>query len=267
MPWIIYKITNILNQKVYIGQTKRSIKERWRRHIWNAEKGNLQYPIHHAIRKYGKNNFTISEIDNLPNQEEADKKEEYWIDSHNSLCEKHGYNVTLGKNGNTKLLIINSKYRSKNKIKIQTNIQGKTHPDKQFVGANYIKSKECWAAKIKKDNKEYAIYGFKTELEALIAYDKMAILIYKDKVCRLNFPNTKYTIDEEFINKVFNKKLNRYSQYDNVVFRQNENKWGYQFNYQKVNYHKFSFKSEKEAYDALILRKESLGIITNTFEI
>ena len=55
----IYKITNLINSKVYIGQS-RNIEERWKEHI---EKGNNQnseeynYPLYQAFRKYGIDNF------------------------------------------------------------------------------------------------------------------------------------------------------------------------------------------------------------------
>ena len=51
----IYKITNLVNSKIYIGQTIRSLKERFRQHIY---KQGCTY-LHNAILKYGKENFKI----------------------------------------------------------------------------------------------------------------------------------------------------------------------------------------------------------------
>ena len=49
----IYKIINTVNNKRYIGQTTRSLKERWRSHIYEANSNNSRMAIHRAMLKYG----------------------------------------------------------------------------------------------------------------------------------------------------------------------------------------------------------------------
>ena len=88
----IYKITNIQNNKVYIGQTIRPVKDRFNRHINDALNNIIDTHFARAIRKYGKNNFQIKIIDNAKNQEELNQKERYWIQYYNSI--KEGYNET-----------------------------------------------------------------------------------------------------------------------------------------------------------------------------
>ena len=88
----IYKITNIQNKKMYIGQTIRPIEERFKRHLNDAIKGNLDTHFARAIRKYGKENFTIECIDVAETQEELNLREQYWIRYYNSIEE--GYNET-----------------------------------------------------------------------------------------------------------------------------------------------------------------------------
>ena len=88
----IYKITNIQNNKVYIGQTIRPIKDRFHRHINDAINNILDTHFARAIRKYGKESFVIEEIDNATNQTELNEKERYWIHCYNSI--KEGYNET-----------------------------------------------------------------------------------------------------------------------------------------------------------------------------
>jgi len=58
---IVYKITNITNGNIYIGQTITSLKSRWASHVSSA-KCNKPWVICAAIRKYGKDNFTIEEV-------------------------------------------------------------------------------------------------------------------------------------------------------------------------------------------------------------
>ena len=87
----IYKITIIENNKVYIGQAK-NIKRRFARHINDAVNNKLDTHFCRAIRKYGKDKFSIEQIDTADTQDELNKKESYWIHKYNSLAE--GYNET-----------------------------------------------------------------------------------------------------------------------------------------------------------------------------
>ena len=88
----IYKITNVQNNKVYIGQTIRPIQDRFHRHINDALNNILDTHFTRAIRKYGKDNFIIEQIDQAQTQDELNKKEQYWIQYYNSV--QNGYNET-----------------------------------------------------------------------------------------------------------------------------------------------------------------------------
>lgn len=88
----IYKITNIQNNKVYIGQTIRPIEKRFQRHLNDALNNILDTHFARAIRKYGKENFIIEEIDTAQTQNELNQKEQYWIRYYNSV--EGGYNET-----------------------------------------------------------------------------------------------------------------------------------------------------------------------------
>lgn len=88
----IYKIINIQNNKVYIGQTIRPIEQRFHRHLSDALNNILDTHFARAIRKYGKDSFIIEEIDNAQTQDELNQKEQYWIRYYNSV--EDGYNET-----------------------------------------------------------------------------------------------------------------------------------------------------------------------------
>ena len=97
---IIYKITNKVNGKSYIGKTVKSINRRFYEHCHNAELG-VQTVFYDAIRKYGKENFDISTIEEIDNDLLNDR-ESYWINYYHTylkdpLCQ--GYNSTLGGDG------------------------------------------------------------------------------------------------------------------------------------------------------------------------
>lgn len=94
---IIYLITNNVNNKKYIGQTTRGLKERWYQHIYDARTKRTNMPLHLAMNKYGVDNFSIKEIDSAFSKEELNQKEKDYIEYYNSQI-KHGkgYNIELG---------------------------------------------------------------------------------------------------------------------------------------------------------------------------
>ena len=88
----IYKITNKINNKMYIGQTIRPVEDRWKRHINDAINNILNTHFARAIRYYKPENFSLEIIDTAKNQEELNHKEQYWIQYYDSI--KKGYNET-----------------------------------------------------------------------------------------------------------------------------------------------------------------------------
>lgn len=90
----IYKITNLINGKCYIGKTERSIAERWGEHLRHRK--TLDLPLHRALNKYGIDNFQIEQIEECSSAE-VDARENYWI-MHYDSCNS-GYNCTLGGEG------------------------------------------------------------------------------------------------------------------------------------------------------------------------
>lgn len=98
---IIYKIKNIENGKIYIGQTIHSLgHRRWKHKNKSKTKRNYFYD---SIRKYGWENFEWSIIDQAYSREEIDEKEKDWIWFYNSTEKEHGYNNSVG--GRSRTLI------------------------------------------------------------------------------------------------------------------------------------------------------------------
>lgn len=92
----IYLITNIVNNKVYVGQTKRPLRVRWAQHLQDADC--YDYALYKAMRKYGKENFIIKIICQCP-VEQLNDKEIYYIKLYNSYINSphsNGYNMTKG---------------------------------------------------------------------------------------------------------------------------------------------------------------------------
>ena len=101
----IYKITNTINNKSYIGQSI-NIESRWTHHK-NYNNQISDYPLYKAFQKYGMENFTFEIIEQC-NAADLDSKEIYWIDYYDSYY--NGYNQTTGgQSGNSNAIIKISK--------------------------------------------------------------------------------------------------------------------------------------------------------------
>lgn len=87
---IVYKITNSINDKVYVGQTINGIKKRWYGHKADYKRGNWYTDMYKDFKQFGIDKFKIEVIDTARNQDELDKKERYWINKYK------GYNNFSG---------------------------------------------------------------------------------------------------------------------------------------------------------------------------
>ena len=106
MKKAIYKITNLINGKCYIGQSVHPDKRYWQH--CNAAKYQIDnYPIHNAIHKYGENNFSF-EI--LEWTEDFDNRERELIQYYNSLF-PNGYNISKG--GPSPIMIGEDNFKNK----------------------------------------------------------------------------------------------------------------------------------------------------------
>ena len=92
MKGIIYKWTNTLNNKSYIGQTVHPEK-RYKRHLNDAFKENVDTHFYRALRKYGVESFTYEVLETVES-EQLNDREIYWIEYYDTY--NNGYNETKG---------------------------------------------------------------------------------------------------------------------------------------------------------------------------
>ena len=92
----IYKITNDINNKSYIGLTTTTVKQRWSKHIRNYK--TVDYTLYKAMRKHGAEHFSVQTIEQCDN-ECLNERERYYIDLYDTY--RNGYNETRGGEGNT----------------------------------------------------------------------------------------------------------------------------------------------------------------------
>jgi group I intron endonuclease len=105
----LYKITNMVNNKGYIGITKSSLLQRWTEHLGDSV--NPVYPIHLAINKYGPDNFKMELLDESFDRVKISSSEDPTIELYRTRIYQNGYNVAKGGYGGDLGPIANQKRR------------------------------------------------------------------------------------------------------------------------------------------------------------
>jgi len=96
---VIYRITNRINGKVYIGKTEKTVEDRWKKHVATAFKDGSPFYIHKAMRKYGVEAFQVEKLAIAVSLEELDQLEIKFIAQYRSNDPQFGYNMTTGGEG------------------------------------------------------------------------------------------------------------------------------------------------------------------------
>ena len=92
---IVYKITNRVNGKSYIGHSVRTLEQRWKSHLSSVRQGS-KFRFHSAIRKYGMDQWDQEIIFEHTDVDVCKKKEEEMISHFNLMDNKKGYNAKPG---------------------------------------------------------------------------------------------------------------------------------------------------------------------------
>jgi group I intron endonuclease len=135
---IIYKVTNKLNGKLYVGQTVQKLEHRWRDHIRGDNGKNTQSYLYRALQKHGKDNFTVEQIDTASTIEGLNVLEEFYIKKLNTLA-PNGYNLLPGGE--------NRRQHEDTKEKLSKINKGKIIPNR-WTGGNTTTPTEDIKAKI-----------------------------------------------------------------------------------------------------------------------
>ena len=94
----VYKITNIINQKVYIGITSRTIEERFKEHKYRMNE-RIDLHLYSSMKKHGVENFKVELLESCDTLESLFTQERFWISKTNSNNPLFGYNNTNGGEG------------------------------------------------------------------------------------------------------------------------------------------------------------------------
>lgn len=110
---IVYKSTNNINNKSYIGQTVCKFGVRKLQHINDSKAGRDNTYFHNAIRKYGSDNFEWEILGYCYSKKELDSREKWFIKKYKTF--QNGYNLTAGGGGMVNYLITEEHRRNLSK--------------------------------------------------------------------------------------------------------------------------------------------------------
>ena len=109
----IYKITNLINGKCYVGKTKHQSVIRWRDHINGYHPSSL---IHKAIKKYGIEHFSFDVIESNVSETLLNELEKHYIAKFSSKT-PNGYNLTNGGDGGIGLIVTEETKRKQSEVR------------------------------------------------------------------------------------------------------------------------------------------------------
>jgi group I intron endonuclease len=237
----VYKITNLINRKIYIGQTKRKDPlKRFKEHMsmcGDNKKGFISL-LSRAVKKYGHENFSFELLKRCYCKESLDLSEGEFIEIYNSHNNKFGYNVRRFINGKSQY----PEYLIKQKMRGRKNSQYKS----KYIGV-YVR-KGFYLASINVDGENKTIGCFLDEMDAAKARD-IKELEYSGDMSNLNFPELKndYITNNIIVTSMTHIK-NKHSNVRNVFFNK---LWEVHINNNKIKYRKF-FHSKEEAENMAI---------------
>lgn len=235
----IYKYTNKINGKCYVGETCKP-ESRYKQHK-NQREESL---FHKAIKKYGFENFTYEIIDQTEDESKVHELEAFHIRKNNSLA-PNGYNLVIFEEGKWQ----RSEIAKKNYAKSGQRYKRK-NVNRKGVGVDLLKSGK-WITIIRSEGKTHS-KTFNSYDEAAMAYDLTSLYLYGQD-CQLNFPEKlseylKADLREHYDNFLLNnKQKKKSSKYYGVSFNRQIQKFTLKLKHPALKpYAYFVSENEKE---------------------
>lgn len=205
----IYKVTNLLNGKIYIGQTINNLHKRWREHKSSKNCRSLK----RSIIKHGSENFKIEEIDGANSLSELNYKEWLWICKLDCIA-PNGYNLKDG-GGNKRYSDESKQKMSKSQKGHKTSEETKIKISKSKIGSipwnkdvkGIVKRSQEIKEKMSKSWNPKSVEGFKVktiDLATKIVYESVTEMSKEMKIPRRTLV------------RLLNKKVKPSDKYKNI---------------------------------------------------
>ena len=215
---IVYKITNKVNGKSYIGQTIQEPKRRLRLHYYSKS----CRALNSAINKYGRENFVFTIVSRADNLEQLNHREAYYIKIYKTLF-PNGYNLRSGGDNSRLSEETKNKISKANKGQIPWSFGKKLGPKSDLCKLKISLSKKGKKQNLTFQQKQAQLKGIleynKNKKKAIIAYSKKDNTILKfNSMCDAE----KVGFYQSEISKCCNSKFKQYShkgyywKYDNI---------------------------------------------------
>lgn len=258
---IVYKATNKINNKVYIGITTKTLEHRKRIHIRDSKTKNTYF--YRALRKYGENNFEWEIIDSAETMEELEELERYYINLYDSFNnKKKGYNSTSG--GHNLYEITDEERHNRSK-----RAKGKNNPmygvESPMKGKHFTEEhKSKISNALKKSYRPHVVGGSNPSAKKVINLDTKEIFE------TLTDASKKYGISRQMIGKVCNghnktAKGFRWAFIEDGIVKydelcKNKNKCKIKVTH-KITGETYIFKSIRSCAKQLKLNREAISLI------
>ena len=240
---VIYKITNKINGKIYIGKTVNRPALRFTGHKSDARYGS-NLPLHRAMMKYGFDCFDFEVIDTAESDEELKAKEFKWIRDLNSRVDGNGYNISYGDEDDNPRVGESAIIKAISTRKVNTS--------KNYIGVRFYKDKKRWGFATNFKGKKVELKRYASEKDAAIGRDiKLCELWADDEICKkiMNFPEL---LPDIRANKVEDplgdrKIAEKIANYKGVGVCHMNGKWEATVVYKQKRYRITSFETQEEA--------------------
>jgi len=205
----IYKITNLINGKIYIGKEN----------TYDSDYLGSGLIINRAIKKYGRENFKKDVIDTADTLEDLNEKEIYWIKEYDSINNKIGYNIMIGGDGGDNFTNHPNKEEIRKKFSLRSTgsknpMFGKKHSKKSIEQIS--KNRKGKGKGISTWNKNKSTKNYSEKYKAY--YDKKIRGVNIKTKCKTYICISPSNIKYEINGSEFKKFLNEHELYCSMVW-------------------------------------------------
>lgn len=238
MEYLVYQITNNVNQKKYIGKTK-NLKAR----LWQHKSQTVCRYLHRAILKYGFHNFSVDILKDKLTFDEASFWEGEYIKSVDTMS-PNGYNLILDTH--------HGRSPCKETRKMMSRVQQKAQMSKRKTKSGFTGVKVTYCGFFCRVSFEGNLYckHYKTAEEAAETYDKLQLFL-RDGDCCLNFPEKREEYLKQDLEALFKEVSNKKtsSKYKGVSWHKCCQKWRAYKNENGKTIFLGMFDNEEDAYE------------------